>query len=137
MITIFLIYFFPENVHYRDTYLEAEPGTEAFEVRSTEEVGEDTGRWRQEPGLLKNMLNCGLGGKHESEIKKHIKENAKKHKEENKDHILLYWESTHFKKKIIFRQRRREGERMRETSMCGCLFCAPSQGPGPQPRHVP
>ena len=86
-------------MHYRDTYLEAEPGMEAFEVRSTERVGEDTGRQRQE--LLKNMLNCGLGGKHESEIKKHIMENAKKHKEENKDHILLYWESTHFKKKLF------------------------------------
>ena len=28
-------------------------------------------------------------------------------------------------------------EKGRETSMCGCLFCAPYWGPGPQPRHVP
>lgn len=89
-----MIYSFNENVHYRDTNLEAETGMEAFEVRSAEQVGKDTGRWRQE--LLKDMLNCGLGGKHESEIKKHIVENAKKHKEENKNHILLYWESTNF-----------------------------------------
>ena len=26
--------------------------------------------------------------------------------------------------------------RGRETSMCGCLSCAPNWGPGPQPRHV-
>ena len=38
---------------------------------------------------------------------------------------------------FIFRQRRREGERARETSMCGCLLCTPHWGPGPQPRHVP
>ena len=25
----------------------------------------------------------------------------------------------------------------RETSMCGCLSCAPYWGPNPQPRHVP
>ena len=25
----------------------------------------------------------------------------------------------------------------RETSMCGCLSCAPHRGPGLQPRHVP
>ena len=38
---------------------------------------------------------------------------------------------------FIFRQRGREGERRRETSMSGCLLCAPSWGPGLQPRHVP
>ena len=34
---------------------------------------------------------------------------------------------------FIFRGRNRG----RETSMCGCLSCAPHWGPGPQPRHVP
>ena len=33
---------------------------------------------------------------------------------------------------LVFRERRRE----RETSI-GCLLHDPSQGPGPQPRHVP
>ena len=28
-------------------------------------------------------------------------------------------------------------KRGRETSMCGCLLCAPNWGPGPEPRHVP
>ena len=28
-------------------------------------------------------------------------------------------------------------KRGRETSMCGCLLCAPYWAPGPQPRHVP
>ena len=28
-------------------------------------------------------------------------------------------------------------KKRRETSMCGCLSCAPYWGPGPQPRHVP
>ena len=41
-----------------------------------------------------------------------------------------------FLKKILFLDRGREGERGRETSMCGCLSCAPYWGPGPQPRHV-
>ena len=27
-----------------------------------------------------------------------------------------------------------KGRRKRETSMCGCLLCAPYWGPGPQPR---
>ena len=38
---------------------------------------------------------------------------------------------------FIFGERRREGERGRETSMCVCLWCAPYWGPGPQPSHVP
>ena len=38
---------------------------------------------------------------------------------------------------FIFRERGRKGERGRETPMCGCLSCAPHQGPGVQPRHVP
>ena len=38
---------------------------------------------------------------------------------------------------FIFRERGREGEREGETSMCGCLSCAPHWGPGPQPGHVP
>ena len=37
----------------------------------------------------------------------------------------------------MFLERGREGKRGRETSMCGCLSCAPYRGPGPQPRHVP
>ena len=28
-------------------------------------------------------------------------------------------------------------KRGREISMCGCLWCVPYWGPGPQPRHVP
>ena len=35
------------------------------------------------------------------------------------------------------RERGREGEKGRETSMCGYLLRAPYWGPGPQPRHVP
>ena len=44
-----------------------------------------------------------------------------------------------FLKKILFiyRQRGKEGERGRETSMCGCLSGTPYWGPGLQPRHVP
>ena len=42
-----------------------------------------------------------------------------------------------FKILFIFRQRRREGGRERETSMCGCLSLTPYWGPGLQPRHVP
>ena len=44
------------------------------------------------------------------------------------------------KKKIylfVFRERVREGERGRETSMCGCLSRAPNWGPGLQPRQCP
>ena len=37
---------------------------------------------------------------------------------------------------FLFLQRGREGERGRETSVCGCLSNAPYWGPGPQPRHV-
>ena len=37
----------------------------------------------------------------------------------------------------LFLVSRREGERGRETSMCGCLSHTPSWGLGPQPRHVP
>ena len=40
-----------------------------------------------------------------------------------------------FLKKTLFLER---GEkRGRETSMCGCLSCAPYWGPGQQPRHAP
>ena len=28
-------------------------------------------------------------------------------------------------------------QRGRETSMCGCLSCAPNWGPAPQPMHAP
>ena len=38
---------------------------------------------------------------------------------------------------FIFRERGKEGERLGETSMCGCPSCTPHQGPGPQPRYVP
>ena len=38
---------------------------------------------------------------------------------------------------FLEREEGREGERGRETSMCGCLSCTPYWGPGPQPRHVP
>ena len=39
----------------------------------------------------------------------------------------------------LFLERKGKGgrERGRETSMCGCLSCAPHWGPGRQPRHVP
>ena len=36
----------------------------------------------------------------------------------------------------LFLERGREGERGRETSMCGHLSCSPYWGPGLQPRHV-
>ena len=43
--------------------------------------------------------------------------------------------------KILFIYFWREGKggrkRGRDTSMCGCLSCAPYWRPGPQPRHVP
>ena len=45
-----------------------------------------------------------------------------------------------FKKRFylfISRERGRKGEREGETSMCGCLSCAPYWGPTPQPSHVP
>ena len=44
-----------------------------------------------------------------------------------------------FKKDFIylFLERRKEGERRGETSMCGCFFCAPYWGTGSQSRHVP
>ena len=39
--------------------------------------------------------------------------------------------------KILFIVDRGEGrEKKRETSMCGCLLCAPYWGPGLQPRPV-
>ena len=38
---------------------------------------------------------------------------------------------------FIFRVRGREGERGKETWMCGCLSCSPHWGPGGQPRPVP
>ena len=37
---------------------------------------------------------------------------------------------------FIFREKGREGERERETAMCGCLSCVPYWGPGLQPSHV-
>ena len=52
------------------------------------------------------------------------------------DGFFLYKLPIKKKKTLIFRERGREGERGRETSMCGCLSCAPNWGPGPQPRHV-
>ena len=42
-----------------------------------------------------------------------------------------------FKKRFyLFLERRREGERGRETTMCGCLSRSPCWGPGPHPRHM-
>ena len=38
---------------------------------------------------------------------------------------------------IYFREGKGGWKRGRETSMCGCLFHAPNQGPGLQPRPVP
>ena len=38
---------------------------------------------------------------------------------------------------FIFKERGREGERGRETSVYGCLLHAPYWGPGLKPRHVP
>ena len=38
---------------------------------------------------------------------------------------------------FIFKERGREKEKERKTSMCGCLLQAPYWGPGQQPRHVP
>ena len=37
----------------------------------------------------------------------------------------------------LFLEREEERERGRETSMFGCLLCAPQQGPSQQTRHVP
>ena len=61
--------------------------------------------------------------KHEVQIKCHL------------NHTCFYF----FKRLylFIFRQKGKEGERGKETSMCGCLSHAPSWGSGPQPRHVP
>ena len=42
-----------------------------------------------------------------------------------------------FKKKILFISREGGRKKGKETSVCGCLLCAPYWGPGPQPRHVP
>ena len=42
-----------------------------------------------------------------------------------------------FKKRFYLFILREWGGRGRETSMCGCLLCAPYWGPGLQPRHVP
>ena len=38
---------------------------------------------------------------------------------------------------FYFREGKGVRKRGRETSMCGCLSCAPCWGPGLQPRHVP
>ena len=38
---------------------------------------------------------------------------------------------------FIYKDREREGERGRETSMCGCLSHASYWGPGLQHRHTP
>ena len=48
------------------------------------------------------------------------------------------WKNFLFKKYFIylFLERGEGRERGRETSMCGCLLCAPYWGPGQQPRHV-
>ena len=45
----------------------------------------------------------------------------------------------HFLKDLIysFLEKEREGDRGRETSVCGCLLCAPYWGPVPKPSHVP
>ena len=53
--------------------------------------------------------------------------------------ICLHWLYFFFLFKIlfIFREGGTEGERGRETSMCGCHSCTPYWGPGPQPRNVP
>ena len=37
----------------------------------------------------------------------------------------------------LFLERGEGRERGRETSMCGCLSCAPYWGPGLRPKHVP
>ena len=36
-----------------------------------------------------------------------------------------------------FLEIRKGKEKERKTSMCGCFWRAPHQGPGPNPRHVP
>ena len=55
--------------------------------------------------------------------------------------IPLYICTTAFKKTLfiyLFLERGKGGrKRGRETSMCGCLLCAPHWGPSLQPRHVP
>ena len=55
--------------------------------------------------------------------------------------IFCWWHNTLFFLKdfiylFIFRERGREEERRKETSMCSCLLWAPYWGPGPQSRHV-
>ena len=50
----------------------------------------------------------------------------------------LNWEWLFFFKVLfIFREEKGGRKRERQTSMCGCLSCAPIWGPGQQPRHVP
>ena len=44
---------------------------------------------------------------------------------------------TFFKKGYLFLERGEGREKERERNINGCLFHAPDQGPGPQPRHVP
>ena len=42
-----------------------------------------------------------------------------------------------FLKTLLLREGKGGRKKGRETSMCGCLPCAPYWGPGLQPRHVP
>ena len=49
---------------------------------------------------------------------------------------LSFFFKKYFKKFILLLDRGEGREKGRETSMCGCLSCAP-WGLGPQPRHVP
>ena len=54
--------------------------------------------------------------------------------------LILFFEfgfSFFFFRYYLFTNRGKGRERGRETSMCGCLSCAPYWGPGLQPRHVP
>lgn len=47
-------------------------------------MGGHAGRWRQ--AFEGQLLNSGLGEKHENEIKKHTVENAEKRKEGNENY---------------------------------------------------
>ena len=53
-------------------------------------------------------------------------------------HFTHSWSQLFFKIFIyLFLEEGKGGEKERETSIYGCLSCAPYWGPGPQPRHAP
>ena len=62
----------------------------------------------------------------------------KNHKHHINFLIQYYFLILFFGRFYLFLERGKGGrKRSRETSICGCLSCAPYWGPGLQPRHVP